>query len=141
MKTGGASVQTPLSAILVVACLAVGCGGGESEKAAGSVGPGAGASSSEKQKIAALLDAIEKSNITFIRNDQEYPASAARQFMEAKIKRAGSQIKTAGDFIGLVATRSTTTGKPYQVRFADGRTTESACWLRARLAEIERSSK
>jgi len=92
----------------------------------------------EKRKIAALLDAIEKSKATFIRNDLEYPPSVARQLMEYRIKAAGDRIKTAQDFIDHLATRSSTTGRPYQIKLPDGRTTESALWLRARLAEIER---
>ena len=92
----------------------------------------------ERQKIAALLDTVEKAgDLVFIRNDQEYPASAARRLMDYKIDAAGDDVTTAEDFIRKVATRSKTTGRSYQVRFADGRTTESAFWLRARLAEIE----
>jgi len=95
----------------------------------------------EKDKIAALLGAVEKSKATFIRNDQEYPASAARQLMEYKLKKTGDQIKTAQDFIDQLATRSSTTGRVYQIRLPDGRTTESAFWLRAHLAEIERRGR
>jgi len=92
----------------------------------------------ERQKIAALLDVIGKAKgIKFIRNDVEYPASAARRLMEGKSDKAGDKIETAEDFIEQVGTRSLTTGRVYQVKLADGRTTESAFWLRARLREIE----
>ena len=96
---------------------------------------------SEKQKIAALLGVIEKSPDIFVRNDEEYPSPAARQLMEYKLKAAGDGIKTANDFIEQVATRSKTTGRVYMVKMSDGRTTESARWLRARLAEIERGGR
>jgi hypothetical protein len=95
----------------------------------------------EKQKIAALLDVVEKSKATFIRNDQEYPPAAARQLMEYKLNKAGEQIKTAQEFIEQLATRSSTTGRIYQIKLADGRITESAFWLRARLVEIERRAR
>ena len=93
----------------------------------------------EKQKIAALLDVIAKTKgIEFVRNDRAYPSSAARRLMEGKLEKAGDQIKTAQDFIEHIATRSSTSGRVYQIKIADGRTTESAYWLRARLKEIER---
>ena len=136
----------------VAVCLPVGCGRRDVEKpnppmisspeqTRASSGPVVGAPLSEKQKIAALLDVIEKSQATFIRNDQEYPAPAARQLMEYKLKAAADQIKTAQDFIEQVAARSKTTGRVYLVKSADGRTTESAFWLRARLAELERRGR
>ncbi|MCX8037017.1 MAG: DUF5329 domain-containing protein [Candidatus Sumerlaeia bacterium] len=92
----------------------------------------------EQQKIAALLDAVSKAkDLTFIRNDAEWPASAARQLMESKYGKAKDNIKTVEEFIEQIASRSSTTGRVYQVKFKDGRTTESAYWLRARLKEIE----
>jgi len=96
----------------------------------------------EKQTITALLEAISKSqNLTFIRNDKEYPTYAARQLMEGKLKKAGNPVKTAENFIEQVGTRSSTTGRVYLIKFADGRTTESAFWLRARLKEIEQGAR
>ncbi len=100
--------------------------------------PAKAAALTESQKIAALLDAIAKAkDITFIRNDAEWPAAAARQLMESKYGKAKDKIRTADAFIDQIASRSSTTGKVYQVKFKDGRTTESAFWLRARLREIE----
>ena len=97
---------------------------------------------SEKQKIAALLDAIEAAKgVTFIRNDEEYPAWAARQWIERKYVKYGAGIQTADEFIKRTASRSETTGRPYLIRLPDGRTTESAYWLRPRLAEIEARSR
>ena len=96
----------------------------------------------EKQKIAALLSVIEGAkDVTFIRNDSEYPSSAARRLMEAKMERAAGRINTAQDFIEQVATKSNTSGRAYMIKLADGRTTESAFWLRARLSEIEQGAR
>ncbi len=92
----------------------------------------------EQEKIAALLDAVAKAkDLAFVRNDTEWPASAARQLMESKYAKAKDKIRTAEEFIDQIASRSSTTGRAYLVKFKDGRTTESAYWLRAKLKEIE----
>lgn len=94
----------------------------------------------EQKRIAALLDAVEAAEeVTFIRNDEEYPSWAARKWIERKYETYGAGSQTAEEFVARTATRSEKTKKPYMVRFADGRTTESACWLKSLLAEIDRN--
>jgi hypothetical protein len=103
---------------------------------------GPSAPPTEKEKIARLLDMLEKSEgLTFIRNDAEYPSAAARKWMEYKLAKTTETITTANDFIDKIATHSKQTGQPYLVRLPDGRTTESVHWLRARLAQIERTTR
>jgi hypothetical protein len=109
----------------------------------GDADPPAGVSAppTEKQKIARLLEMLEKAEgLTFIRNDAEYPSTAARKWMEYKLGKTTDTITTANDFIDKIATRSKQSGRPYLVRLPDGQTTESAHWLRARLAQIERTA-
>ncbi len=93
---------------------------------------------SEKQKIGALLDAVEKSNITFIRNGSEHKPAEARAHLERKLTKAGGEVKTAEDFIRYIASGSSMSGKPYLVRLGNGRVVSAADWLRARLREIEK---
>ncbi len=96
---------------------------------------------SESQKITALLDAIEESNLIFIRNGTEYSASRAREHLEMKLSRAGNRIRTAAQFIEHLASRSSMTGSIYYVKLPDGRRMRAADWLREKLADIERAPR
>lgn len=117
---------------------AAGCGG---DKGAPPQSPSPRSALTEKEKITALLEAVEKTeDVVLIRNNVEYPAWAGRQWLERKLAATTEPIRTAEEFIETVATGSWKTGQAYRIKFADGRTTESAYWLRARLAEIERGA-
>jgi hypothetical protein len=96
---------------------------------------------SESQKITALLNAIEQSNLVFIRNGTEYSAPRAREHLEMKLSRSGGRITTAAQFIEHLASRSSMTGTPYYVKLPDGRRMRAAVWLREKLAEIERGER
>ena len=93
---------------------------------------------SEAQKIDALIQAVaDLRGAVFIRNDSEYDGKAAADHLRLKREKAGSRVTTADDFIRLCGSTSSMTGRPYQIRFADGRTETSEAFLRARLAELE----
>ncbi|MEQ9364627.1 MAG: DUF5329 family protein [Leptospirales bacterium] len=94
----------------------------------------------EAQKIDLLIQRVETSGGTFVRNGSEHSAEAAAAHMRLKLSRAGSVIKTAENFIQYIATKSSFTGVAYRIKFPDGREYKSADWLRARLAEIERAA-
>lgn len=96
---------------------------------------------SEGEKIQRLIQAVETSNVVFIRNGGEYNAKAAADHMRLKLSRAGSRITTARDFIRYIGTRSSMSGQPYYIRTPDGRRIESAAWLNRKLAEIEAQEK
>jgi hypothetical protein len=102
------------------------------------VGSAAAAPMSEQEKIEALIHGIEVlPGAHFIRNGSEYDGKAAAEHLISKRRYAGSDIKTAGDFITLCASHSSMSGKPYQIRFADGRTVDSEVYFRAELKRIE----
>jgi hypothetical protein len=72
---------------------------------------------SEQAKIESLLTSIESlSDATFVRNGSEYNAKNAAKFLRGKWDANKNDIKTARDFIDKVATKSSTTGKPYMIR-------------------------
>jgi hypothetical protein len=50
-----------------------------------------------------------------------------------KLKAAGDKIKTAEDFIQFCASRSSMTGEPYLIKFADGTTKTSELYFREKL--------
>ncbi|HEV7490319.1 MAG TPA: DUF5329 family protein [Rhodanobacteraceae bacterium] len=98
------------------------------------------ASLTEKQKIDALIHSIEVlPGAKFIRNGTAYDGNAAAEHLQQKRRYVGDRIKTANDFIVCCASRSSVSGKPYQIRFANGETVDAEIFLRAELKRIETS--
>lgn len=95
----------------------------------------------ERERIRSLLDALERSGLVFIRNGSEHTARAARAHLEMRLDRAGGRITTAEQFIEHLASRSSSTGRPYMVRLGDGTEVQAGVWMRARLAEIDARGK
>ncbi|HEX5856315.1 MAG TPA: DUF5329 family protein, partial [Thermoanaerobaculia bacterium] len=75
---------------------------------------------------------------TFIRNGTEYDASKAVSHLKTKLLFAGRRVQTARQFIVGVASRSSESGKPYEIRFPDGRQAPMEVWLLERLAVYEK---
>jgi hypothetical protein len=90
--------------------------------------------SSESAKINYLITSVEAlEGATFIRNGSEYDAQSASKHLRLKLKVAGGKVKTAEDFINLCASKSSMTGEPYLIKFADGTTVQSERFFRDRL--------
>lgn len=96
----------------------------------------------ETKKIEHLIAAIESlPNAQFVRNGTAYDAKSAADHLRLKWKNAGDKVATAEDFIRLCGSASSMSGKPYQIRFADGRTTTSAAFLREQLAKLDATTR
>src|SRR5260221_3633915 len=92
---------------------------------------GGAAAATEAQKIELLIQSVEQmKNAKFVRNRVEYDANAAGEHLRMKLRAAGRNVKTANDFIRLCASKSSVSGKPYQIRFSDGRVASSRAFLR-----------
>ena len=92
---------------------------------------------SEPQKIEALIGAVEHlRGAVFIRNGSEYSGAQAAHHLRVKWDNAGSQVKTADDFIAKCAAQSSMSGKKYQIRFANGKTVDSQVYFRDELKKI-----
>ena len=92
---------------------------------------------SDAEKIEALIVAVEaRKDLQFIRLDTAHSAGEAGRMLRVKLAFAGDRVKTVDDFIDHVAT-ATMSGKPYFVRFPDGREVTSAEFLRQELKRIE----
>jgi hypothetical protein len=90
------------------------------------------------QRIEALIRHVESLNdAKFVRNDVAYDAKTAGQFLRGKWQAQGKDIKTAQDFIDTIASQSSTTGKPYVIRFPDGREVKSGEYLSEQLRKLE----
>lgn len=85
-------------------------------------------------EIEFLIGYVERSNARFIRAGKEYSGKEGADHMRLKLGRAGGRVKTADDFIKGIATKSYLTGKPYSVKFADGRIIPTGQWLSEVLA-------
>ena len=93
---------------------------------------------SDAEKIEALIVVVEaRKDLQFIRLDIVHTAGEAARMLRVKLAFAGDQVKTVDDFIDHVAT-ATQSGKPYFVRYPDGREVTSAEFLRQELKRIER---
>lgn len=91
----------------------------------------------EMEKIERLLQFVAASDVTFIRNGDEYKPKDAVEHMRNKLDYAGKRIKTARQFIKYIASESSMSGKPYYVRFKDGKKLKSAEWMTRALERIE----
>src|SRR5436190_22382507 len=66
----------------------------------------------EAAKIQALISSVEQlKGAVFIRNGTEYDGAKAAEHLRRKLGYAGSKVKTAEQFIDLLATGSSMSGK------------------------------
>ncbi len=94
----------------------------------------------EQARIERLLRYVEAlKRASFVRNGKTYSCREAALFLRAKYAKMGEHVTTAAQFIEQIASRSSTTGEPYQVRFADGRSVAAAKALREELARMDRA--
>jgi Family of unknown function (DUF5329) len=99
--------------------------------------PRAGLPAAEKQKIEALIASVQKlDGAVFVRNGKSYKPATAAKFLRGKWDDRAEDVGSAEQFIDKIATRSSTTGKPYLVRFIDGREIPTATFLRAQLGKL-----
>lgn len=73
---------------------------------------------------------------TFLRNGASHDARQAEAHLRLKWRRQEKAIKTAEDFIARCGSRSSTTGRPYRIRFADGTVRDAESVLKERLRQL-----
>lgn len=96
--------------------------------------PVAALAADENTRIESLISHVENlKNAKFIRNGSSYESKDAAKFLRGKWRSKEKEIKTAEEFIEKVATVSSTTGKPYLIRFNDGHEVKCADYLKERL--------
>ena len=90
----------------------------------------------ENARIEHLISSVEKlSGATFIRNGTEYDPKKAGSHMRMKLDKAGHKVKTAENFIDGIAAKSSSSGKPYQIRKSDGTLITTSAYFYALLKE------
>lgn len=135
-----------LLTVLVVLLIACGCGPGDQAAAtapvltqpAAETAPADDKGLSEKEKIEALIKHVEGlEDAVFVRNGSDYDAKTAAKFLRGKWEKE-PDVKTAKEFIDKIASKSSTTGKPYLIRFKDGKEVKGAEYLSKELEKIEK---
>jgi len=102
------------------------------------VAAGQTAPAAERQKIESLIKQVgDLEDAKFIRNGSTYEVASAVRFLRGKWNANDSVVKSARDFIDKVASASNTSGKPYFIRFKDGREIESREYLLSELQKLE----
>lgn len=87
-------------------------------------------------RIERLLDRIAEADVKFVREGQQYTGREAADHLRRKLAAAGSRIENVEDFIEKIASRSSTTGKPYHIKLADGTMVEAQQWLEEQLKRM-----
>jgi hypothetical protein len=96
----------------------------------------------EKKKIEYLISSVENlKSAKFIRNGSEYAGKEAAEHLRMKLQKAGSHVQRADDFINLCASQSYITGKPYMIKFSDGKTIRAEEFFRNKLKEYSATVK
>jgi hypothetical protein len=95
----------------------------------------------EQARINYLIDSLGNlKGAVFIRNGSEYEAKAAKDHLLTKLNYAGERVKTAEQFIKYLATESSMSHRPYQIRLVDGTTVSTAQFFGEKLKEFDQKS-
>ncbi|MEQ1806641.1 MAG: DUF5329 family protein [Burkholderiaceae bacterium] len=95
-------------------------------------------SAAEQARIDRLIEFVQsRKDVKFVRNGSDYSCEDAARFMRRKLKSMGEHVTSAQQFIDQIASKSSTTGQPYLIRFADGKTIPSAQFLGEELKRMD----
>ncbi|NOX57476.1 MAG: DUF5329 domain-containing protein [Planctomycetes bacterium] len=104
----------------------------------------------EQSEIERLLTLVGESEHIFLRTgddtsgkrvDQELKGDVFSTLLRQKLSFATPRVVSVNQFIEQIASRSWTSGKPYQVRLSNGDTVAAAIWLRQRLEGEEETGE
>ncbi len=92
----------------------------------------------EQRRIDKLIHFVEtQKDMKFIRNGTEYSCADAGKFLRGKLEAMGKEVATAREFIERIASKSSLSGEPYHVKFADGKTMLASQFLNDELKRLE----
>jgi hypothetical protein len=99
-------------------------------------------STDERRKIETLLEHLAQlEDANFVRNGVAYNSRTAVTFLRRKWEANDDQVNSAREFIERIASLSSTSGKPYLIRFQDGAEVTAEEYLVAQLKRIEAQAK
>ncbi len=82
-----------------------------------------------------LLATVAESGCVFIRNGKEYSGDDARDHLALKRRRGKQYYDSADEFIERIASSSSWSGKPYQIRCSDEPQQPAGDWFKKVLVE------
>ena len=88
----------------------------------------------QKAEVEHLISYLENSDCSMLRNGKEYSAETGAKHIRRKYDHFRNTINSTEEFIELSASKSTISGKPYEVQCPGQAPVESATWL---LEELE----
>ena len=92
----------------------------------------------EQVLIDRLIDGLaNQQDAKFLRNGTAYRGADAARFLRGKLDSLGLKVSTADQFIEQIATRSSSTGVPHTIRFADGRQMPAGQFLKQELLRLD----
>ena len=92
----------------------------------------------EQALIDRLIDGmVNQQDAKFLRNGTAYSGADAARFLRGKLDSMGAKVSTADQFIEQIATRSSSTGVPYTIRFVDGRQMPAGQFLKQELLRLD----
>jgi hypothetical protein len=92
----------------------------------------------EQSRIEHLIRYVEAHrDMKFIRNGSEYDCDDAAKFLRGKLEAMGREVNTAREFIERIASKSSMSGEPYHVKFADGKMMLASQFLGDELKRLE----
>ena len=90
------------------------------------------------QEVGQLFAALKQSNCEFSRNGSWYSAEKASEHLQRKYDYLLKKrlVTTTESFIDLAATKSSISGKPYQVRCGKTAPVSSSSWFKSQLNAV-----
>ncbi|WP_161974459.1 DUF5329 family protein [Piscinibacter terrae] len=105
---------------------------------AGSGAARAELSPAERARIERLIRYVEsRKDVRFVRNGTDYSCDDAAKFLRKKLDSMGEHVNTAHEFIDQIASKSSTSGQPYTIRFASGLIEPAAKFLQDELKRMD----
>ncbi len=96
----------------------------------------------EDQKIEKLISAVSILEGKFIRNGEEHNAHEAADHLRLKLSNAKKSLFSSGknwtaeQFIDQLATKSSLSGIPYEIKLKSGKKIPSSDWLKEELKKL-----
>lgn len=96
----------------------------------------------EETRVDNLLIAVgEQEQLLFIRNGSEHHAAEAESHLRLKLSKTKNRLKTAEQFVDNVASKSSITGTPYQVKLPGQAPVDAQVYLTQLLSETDKAAK
>lgn len=102
--------------------------------------PGAQAAldATQEARVDAMLTELGKqTSLVFLRNGSEHTAAEAASHLRLKLSKTRKRVDTAEQFIDHVASKSSISGKPYEVKIPEKGTERADVFLHALLKKVD----